>query len=116
MEDYRFYRWLDAFLQPASILAIVVLPIVWGAVFYEISEDQHRAEDQGIRTTKSIVRLLENQVYRTIKRIDSDLVALQNSFPTTPTDDALAAWLRSSALSGSLQISFLDRHGILRAS
>src|SRR4051812_4060943 len=116
MEDYRFYRWLDAFLQPASILAIVVLPIVWAAIFYEISEDQHRAEEQGTRTTKSIVRLLENQVHRTIRRIDGDLVALQNSFPKNPTEDALAAWLKSPALSGSLQISFLDSQGILRAS
>ena len=116
MEDFRFYRWLDASLQPASIIAVVLLPLVWAAVFYEISQEHHRADIEGIQTTTSMARLLENHVYRTLKRIDDALLEFQNTFPPDGQEASVVAWLGSSSASSDLQMAFLDAQGTLRAT
>jgi len=117
MEDFRLYRWLDACLQPASMIGIVLLPIVWGVVFFEISQDRKRSEDVGLRRTAATSRLLENQVYRMIKRTDDALVALQNSFPDEQNETTLRSWLaRASTSTTSVRIRFVDTRGIVAAT
>ena len=116
MEDFRFYRWLDACLQPASIIAIILLPIVWGVVFYEIAEDRKRIEDEGVRTAVSISRLFENFVARTIKRADDALVGLQGNYPHGASDGLLATWLATAQLTDATRLAFVDARGDLRAS
>ena len=93
MEDFRLYRWLDACLQPASIIAIVLLPVVWGIIFYELAQDSKRSDEVGFRRTASMSRLLEDHIYRMIKRTDDALITLQSSYPDDQTDAALQSWL-----------------------
>src|SRR5690349_3758033 len=117
MEDFRLYRWLDACLQPASMIAIVLLPIVWGIVFFEVAQDRRRSEDIGLRRTAATSRLLENHVYRMIKRTDDALVALQNSFPDEQNETTLRSWLaRASTSMTAVRIRYVDARGLVRAS
>src|SRR5215475_2004362 len=117
MDDFRLYRWLDACLQPASIIAIVLLPFVWGVVFYEIAQDHRRSEDAGERRAASIARLFENHVYRTIRRSDDALVALQSTYPDVADPEALRDWLvAASGTMTAVRIGFIDVHGTLRAA
>ena len=81
MENYRLYRWMDASLQPTSIFAIVLLPLVWCVLFYETSRDEKQAEQEGRRDGSNIARLVENHVYRIIKRIDDRLLLLSRTYP-----------------------------------
>jgi diguanylate cyclase (GGDEF)-like protein len=117
MEDFRLYRWLDACLQPASVIAIVLLPIVWSIVFYEIAQDRKRSDEIGLRRTASMSRLFENHVYRMIRRTDDALVALQNSYPDEQSEAALHSWLaRASTSLGAVRIVYVDARGHTRAS
>jgi diguanylate cyclase (GGDEF)-like protein len=117
MEDFRLYRWLDACLQPASIIAIVLLPIVWGVVFYELAQDRKRSDEVGLRLTASMSRLMENYTYRMIKRTDDALTALQSSYPDDPGEAGLQSWVaRASTSVGTARIRFVDAAGVVRAS
>src|SRR4051812_44366190 len=117
MEDFRLYRWLDACLQPASMIAITLLPIVWGIVFFEISQDRKRSEEAGLRRTGATSRLLENHIYRMIKRTDDALVALQISFPDEQNETTLRSWLaRASTSMTAVRIRYVDTRGIVKAS
>jgi diguanylate cyclase (GGDEF)-like protein len=116
VEDFRLYRWLDACLQPASIVAIILLPIVWGVVFYEIAEDRKRIEEEGVRTAVSISRLFENYIARTIKHTDDALVGLQASYPHGANEGLLATWLASVELTDATRLAFVDARGQVRAS
>jgi diguanylate cyclase (GGDEF)-like protein/PAS domain S-box-containing protein len=116
VDDFRFYRWLDACLQPASIIAVLFLPLVWSVVFYEIAQDRNRAAEQGERAAVYISRLLENHVFRTIKRTDESLLALQRSYPRQGERAALIAWLRNAESIDAVDLAFLDPHGIVTAS
>ncbi|HMK80249.1 MAG TPA: PAS-domain containing protein, partial [Xanthobacteraceae bacterium] len=117
MEDFRFYRWLDACLQPASVIAIVLLPVVWGIIFYELSQDRKRSDEVALRRTAAISRLLENDIYRMIKRTDEALIALQGSYPEDQGEAVLRSWLaRASTSVGTARIRFVDATGIVRAS
>ena len=117
MEDFRLYRWLDACLQPASIIIVVLLPILWTMVFYEISKDRKRAEDEGSRSATNFARLIENHVYRTIKRIDDALISLQSTYPDDHSSAAaVELWLNSTVASNAFQISLLDAGGAIIGS
>jgi diguanylate cyclase (GGDEF)-like protein len=116
VEDFRLYRWLDACLQPASIIAIVLLPIIWGVVFYEIAEDRKRVEEEGARSAVSISRLFENYIARTIKRTDDALIGLQASYPQGASDGVLATWLAAAELTDATRLAFVDARGQVRAS
>jgi diguanylate cyclase (GGDEF)-like protein len=118
VEDFRLYRWFDACLQPASIITALLLPLVWGFIFYEIAEDQKRAEAEGARSAISFARLVEHHVYRTIKRVDDTLLELQDNRPADLTDlESLSAWLAfAQSRTGALQLTMIDAAGIMRAS
>ncbi len=117
MEDYRLYRWFDACLQPTSIIIMIFLPILWSVIFYEISKDHKRAEEEGSRSATNFARLTENHVYRTIKRIDDTLIGLQSTYPDDNTSAAaLDLWLNATAASNAFQISLLDASGVIRGS
>jgi hypothetical protein len=117
MEDFRLYRWFDACLQPASIIIVVLLPILWSIIFYEISKDHKRAEEEGNRSATNFTRLTENQVYRTLKRIDDALISLQGTYPDDRTSAAaLELWLNSTGTSDAFQISLLDAGGVVKGS
>ncbi|MEA2910462.1 MAG: hypothetical protein QOJ15_2543 [Bradyrhizobium sp.] len=117
MEDFRLYRWFHACLQPTSIVIVVLLPILWSVIFYEISQDHKRAEDEGNRSATNFARLTENHVYRTIKRIDDALISLQGTYPDDRTSAAaLELWLNSTGTSDAFQVSLLDASGAIKGS
>jgi diguanylate cyclase (GGDEF)-like protein len=114
----KFLPWLGAFVQPVTILGVAMMALLWIGAAFHLHSEYNRAIQDNTQETSNIARVLEENLTRNIQNIDRSLLFLRASWNAGTFETDLRRWANDTQdrREVELQISFIDKHGMLKAS
>ena len=114
----RIRPWLRASLQPATLLGVALLAVVWAGLAVLLSVERGRTLEAAEQETGNIARLFEESTVRMIEGVDRALLILRRAYEGDPAGFDLKSWTEATGLIGSAttQISMIGPDGFMTAS
>jgi len=101
-----------------AALAAVMIAMLWTALLYDARHSREIAMTQAGRDARNLVVAFREHIRRTVGAIDQLMVAIVADHAANPAEFRIPAWVEGSPLlkGMALQVSLIDKTGILRAS
>ena len=110
--------WLRAFAQPATVLGVVMIALVWGSVAFFSENERERAAEAGMRQGANLARIFESDISQVIKGADSALLAMRDSYESDRRNFDLTRMVTSAKYHNDhiIQFVMVGRDGIMKSS
>jgi len=110
--------WLDPGFVGSVAIGLIAIGLVWGAAWRSSTSDLRHAEETAYDYTANLARAFKEHITRLLQANDQILLFARSSYAKDPAGFDLSAWAREQEFSAkvALQISIIDRSGILVAS
>lgn len=110
--------WLRALAQPATVLGVVMIALVWGSVVFFSESERNRAAEAGLRQGSNLARIFESDISQVIKGADSALLAMRDAYESDRRNFDLSRLVTSAKYHNDhiIQFVLVGRDGILKSS
>lgn len=114
----RIRPWLRASLQPATLLGVALLAVVWAGLAVLLAVERGKTLEAARQESGNIARLFEESTVRMIEGVDRALLILRRAYEGDPAGFDLKSWVEATGLIGSAttQISMIGPDGFMTAS
>jgi diguanylate cyclase (GGDEF)-like protein/PAS domain S-box-containing protein len=111
-------KWLQAFRQTTTYLAVAVLAVIWGGIYLLAAQEHERAYQDAVRQDGNLNRLLEEYVRRVVEETDDALLSLRHAYQSDPRNFDVEHWAAATQSNNSLAVHFsiTDPDGFVRRS
>ena len=105
-------------LRGALVLLVVPLALVWVAIFLHLSQEYRQTRAEAVQYAGNLAHGFAENLQRTFDGIDQTLLFVRDTYARDPQGFDLGTWNHKGPVMSqpSLQISIVDRRGILRSS
>ena len=110
----RHYRsWLRACLQPATLICLLMIVVLWVVLSYVLQIERQRTLQAAISQSSNLVRLFEESTASMLRGIDRTLLLLSHEYDADPAKFSLSHRAMWSSLPEDqlLQLAIVDQEG-----
>jgi diguanylate cyclase (GGDEF)-like protein/PAS domain S-box-containing protein len=112
------FNRLHAFAQTTTALGVAMIVLIWGGVVFLSGAEHDHAREAGLRQGNNLTRIFETYISQVVKRTDSALLALRQSYEHNPRDFDLMRWVDNARFQNDLIVQFviIGRDGFMKRS
>ncbi|MGA8077458.1 MAG: EAL domain-containing protein [Xanthobacteraceae bacterium] len=99
-------NWLRSLRQTTTYLGVAVIAILWVGIYLLASQEHESANQDAVRQSGNISRVLEEYIRRVVRESDSALLELRRDYQRDPQHFDLAAWAARGQAYNDLTVQF----------